>query len=337
MKKSTLVDSSYDPKHLLFGLVSFHLFFHTMKNALPIELLECFEICAKYLSFTKAAQELGASQPAVSQSIKKLEEFLGQTLFERQHKSLSLTVAGQLLKIHVSAGLTHLKQGILEVQNLQQKQVLQVQTDFAFASFCLMPKLAQFTQLHPTIEVNLLTHQQTPNDSLELGDIGIYLGTGQIKHGRSYLLFAEQVFPVCSPAFFEKNFLKLGSKNPNSIQFISKQLALCPLLQLKSKPHQTWFDWEQLLPLYGLSSLPQYVPIKFDNYPLLIQAAMAGQGVAIGWRQMVDEHIQQGLLQNIGLPVQQSKLAYYALVPERKRKNKVVDLFVNWLLDALKR
>lgn len=304
-----------------------------MKNALPIDLLECFEISARHLSFTKAAQELGTSQPAISQLIKKLEAYLGQQLFERQHKGLSLSPAGKVLLSYAQTGLNSLKQGLLEVQQLPQKQILQVQTDFAFASFCLMPQLAQFSQLYPHIEVNLLTNQQAPSDSQELSDIGIFLGSGKMKHGKSYFLFTEEVFPVCSPAFYQQNFANINSK---TIKNKTKQLALCPLLQLNSKSQQLWFDWERLLPLYGLASAPQYVPIKLDNYPLVIQAAMAGQGIAIGWRQMVDEHIKQGLLQPIGLPSQQSKLAYYALVPDRKRKNKMVDLFVDWLLGAFK-
>lgn len=300
-----------------------------MKNNLSFDFLVCFEASARLLSFTLAALELGISQPAVSQIIKKLEAHIGQSLFERKHKSLSLSPAGKILLVHAQQGLNRLQQGMLEVQNLGQKQVLQVHTDFAFASFCLMPKLAQFTKLYPNIEVNLLTSQHQAIEAQPLADIGIFLGSGNIKHGQSYFLFAEQVFPVCSPVFYEQNFVNLSHK---TIKNKAKQLLFCPLLQLSSKHQQLWFDWEHLLPLYGLVGLPQYLPIKFDNYPLLIQAAMAGQGIAIGWRQMVEGHIQQGLLQNIGLPVQQSKLAYYALVPERKRQNKLVNLFLQWLL-----
>ncbi len=108
---------------------------------LSLDLLRVFESAARQLSFTAAAEELGTTQPAVSQQIKRLEKELATPLFQRVHRGIVLTDAGQLLLRHVAAGLETIDAGIAALGARQRHEVLQVATDYAFAAYWLMPRL----------------------------------------------------------------------------------------------------------------------------------------------------------------------------------------------------
>ena len=107
--------------------------------------------------------------------------------------------------------------------------------------------------------------------------------------------------------------------------------AKLPLLHLRPEHRSRWFDWEGLFRALGIASLPTPGALRFDNYTLLIQAAIAGQGVAIGWRHLVDELLAQGLLCRLGEAEAHSARGYYLVLPERKRRQRLTARFVDWL------
>lgn len=295
--------------------------------SLPLELLRVFECAAREQGFTAAAAELGSSQPAVSQQIKRLEKLLGVRLFDRVHRGIVLTESGLLLQHHVQAGLAELEAGVAAVSAQRSQEVLQVATDFAFAAYWLMPRLPRFRQLHPQLDVSLLSSERSPSSLRSDVDVAIAFGDGRFKHGEALLLFSEEVFPVCSPRL-------LGERQaPLPLE----ELQRLPLLHLKSEAHSRWFDWPALFRALDLPRPPESAGLRFDNYTLLVQAAIAGQGVAIGWRHLVDELLEQGLLCR---PVRESvasRYGYYAVQPERKRRARLVQPFVDWLRDELRR
>src|SRR3990167_9540682 len=116
-------------------------------DGVSLDVLRVFESAARQLSFTAAASELGTSQPAISQQIKRLEQQLATRLFDRVYRGIALTDAGELLLSYVQDGLQSLDAGLLAVTAQQQHEVLQVATDFAFAAYWLMPRLQRFHQL----------------------------------------------------------------------------------------------------------------------------------------------------------------------------------------------
>ena len=109
-----------------------------------------------------------------------------------------------------------------------------------------------------------------------------------------------------------------------------------PLLQLKAAPGQRWYDWPGVFSAFGLGPPPAASTPAFDNYTLVIAAALAGQGVAIGWRHLVDELLRQGLLGRVFDGSVASPYGYHLLLPQRKRRLRLVRRFVDWVHGELK-
>jgi putative choline sulfate-utilization transcription factor len=290
-------------------------------EGLSLDSLRVFESAARQLSFTAAARELGSSQPAISQQIKRLEQQLATRLFDRVYRGIALTEAGELLLRYVQDGLHSLDAGLAAVTARQQHEVLQVATDFAFAAYWLMPRLQRFHQLYPEVDVSLITSERDHGALPAEIDVAINFGDGRCKHAEAQLLFREEVFPVCSPGLLKGRSLPLPTA----------ALAGLPLLHLRPENRSRWYDWAGLFRAFGLAETPSPGSLRFDNYTLLIQAAIAGQGVAIGWRHLVDELLAQRLLCRLGSEVAHSEFGYYLILPERKRRQRLTQAFVGWL------
>ena len=295
-------------------------------DGLSLDALRVFESAARHLSFTAAAAELGSSQPAISQQIKRLEDQLGTRLFDRVYRGIVLTEAGEALLHPVQEGLAAMEAGLQAVVGRQQHEVLQVATDFAFAAYWLMPRLQRFHQLHPEVDVSLITSERDMASLPAEIDVAISFGDGRFKNGEMHLLFDEEVFAVCSPLLLKGLEARHG-----------ELLAQLPLLHLRPESRSRWFDWSGLFRALGIAETPSPGSLRFDNYTLLIQAAIAGQGVAIGWRHLVDELLAQGLLVRPDQRMASSRFGYYVVLPERKRRARLVQHFVDWLQDELQR
>jgi len=245
---------------------------------LSLDLLRAFESAARQRSFTAAAVELGTTQPAVSQQIKRLEEQLGARLFDRIYRGIELTEAGAILFEQVQLGLQNIDAGLSAISAQHQHEVLQVATDFAFAAYWLMPRLHRFHAANPQVDVSLVTSERSHNMLRSDIDVAVLFGDGRFKQGESRWLFSEEVFPVCSPQLLNDRALPLPARS----------LLEFPLLHLRGENSSLWFDWSGVFRELGITSPPAPGQLRFDNYTLLIQAAIGGQGVAIGWRHLVD-------------------------------------------------
>ncbi|MBV1806140.1 choline sulfate utilization transcriptional regulator [Pseudomonas viridiflava] len=288
---------------------------------LSLDLLRSFEAAARLRSFTAAAIELGTTQPAVSQQIKRLEEQLVTRLFDRIYRGIELTEAGEVLFSHVQTGLQSIESGLVAITDQRQHEVLQVATDFAFASYWLMPRLHRFHKLNPDVDVSLVTSERTHSMLRPDIDVAVLFGDGRFKQGESHWLFSEEVFPVCSPQLTAGRALPL----PNDV------LREFPLLHLRGESNNNWFDWGGVFRALDIPHSPAPGQLRFDNYTLLIQAAIGGQGVAIGWRHLVDDLLEQGLLCRPIAASAVSGYGYYVVLPQRKRRVQIVQQFVDWL------
>jgi putative choline sulfate-utilization transcription factor len=293
-----------------------------MPTDLPsLDLLRVFEACARLLSFTAAATELGTTQPAISQQIQRLERQLAARLFERVYRGIELTASGGLLLDHVQEALEAVRAGVEAVNARPARELLAVATDFAFAAYWLTPRLARFYQLNPQVDVSLITSNRP---LVVLGgdvDLAVAFGDGHVRGGEAQMLFAEQVFPVCSPQLLADH--RSGAASVN--------LAVMPLLHLKAMAGQQWFEWPGVFQAFGLSPPPAPASPGFDTYTQVLSAALAGQGVAIGWSRLVDDLLQQGLLCRVVEGMVASSYGYHLLLPQRKRRMRLVRRFVDWM------
>ncbi|QQQ50632.1 LysR family transcriptional regulator [Pseudomonas syringae] len=286
-----------------------------------LDLLRAFEVAARLRSFTAAALELGTTQPAVSQQIKRLEEQLATRLFDRIYRGIELTDAGEVLFSHVQAGLQSIDSGLIAITEHHQHEVLQVATDFAFAAYWLMPRLHRFHKVNPDVDVSLVTSERTHSMLRADIDVAVLFGDGRFKQGESHWLFSEEVFPVCSPQ------LLAGRQTP----LPNDALRDFPLLHLRGESINNWFDWAGVFRALDIPQAPAPGQLRFDNYTLLIQAAIGGQGIAIGWRHLVDDLLDQGLLCRPIAGAAISGQGYYVVLPQRKRRVQIVQQFVDWL------
>ncbi len=242
-----------------------------------------FESAARRGSFTRAAEDLHISQPAVSHAMRLLEADLGVALFERQHKGVQTTDAGKYLLEQVGMGLSLIDQALREVRSMQAHQVtLAVST--ATATWWLLPRIARFKQQHPDIELRIITTDTDLDMARERIDLSITLGADDFANYQRWHFVDEEIFPVCSPKFLQTNPL------PDL-----KALAHSPLLVLEERyrPRMGWKDWLAQFDM-GLPRQPKL--FRFNDYSIVLQAAIEGQGVAQGWRHIVQPLIAQGLL-----------------------------------------
>ena len=294
-------------------------------GTMSLDSLRIFESAARLRSFTSAAREQGTTQPAISQQVKRLEAQLGTRLFDRIYRGIELTEAGVLLFTQIHQALRIMDEGIAQASGRGQREVLQVATDFAFASFWLMPRLPRFHQANPQVDVSLVTGERSHAMLRPDIDVAVLFGDGRFHHGESRRLFEEEVFPVCSPRLIEGH----GQEHADWQRL--------PLLHLRGEQASGWFDWAGVFRGLGLAVPPAPGQLRFDNYTLLIQAAIAGQGVAIGWRHLVDALVEQGLLCRPIRESLRSERGYHVVLPPRKRRSELIQRFVDWLDAELER
>jgi len=170
--------------------------------------------------------------------------------------------------------------------------------------------------------VSLVTSERNHNMLRPDIDVAVLFGDGRFKQGESHWLFSEEVFPVCSPQLLKDRPLPLPAQ----------ALMDFPLLHLRGENSSKWFDWSGLFRALDISAPPAPGQLRFDNYTLLIQAAIGGQGVAIGWRHLVDNLLTQGLLCRPIAETILSRLGYYVVLPQRKRRGALIQTFVDWLM-----
>lgn len=282
-------------------------------NRLPsLQSLLVFATAARLLSFTAAARELNSSQSAVSQLIRQLEQQIELTLFKRIYRGVELTEEGEALYSVVDLGLNQIAKCIEKLQTNQRPPCINVVTDFAFAAYWLLPKLPHFREQHPHIDVRIITSQgESKNQQQPLNpqtDIQILFCPQPPTD--AHLLFSEEVFPIISPAFLKQQ----GSVNSH------KTLANLPLLKLETDAGQEWIDWLRFFQERRSSLQPSDPVMTFNNYTLLVQAVIAGQGVGIGWATLVDELIDNGLLVALKGFSLQSKGGYFVMGAEQPQK-----------------
>ncbi len=254
-------------------------------NASTLNHLMAFECAARTGSFTKAAAELSVSQPAVSHAMRSLEAELGVSLFSRRHKGVDTTEAGRHLLEQVGLGLTLIDQGLREVRQMQPGHQVTLAVSTATATWWLLPRIANFKHLHPDIRLRCITTDTDLDLEQERIDLAITLGAREYPRLQRWHFAQEEVFPVCSAAFLAQH------GRPSDAQDLSR----LPLLHLEEH-YRPRLDWSGWLARFGVS-LPRGVPsLDFNDYSVVLQAAMEGQGVALGWRHIVAPLIERGLL-----------------------------------------
>ena len=230
---------------------------------LPLNALRAFEASARHLSFTRAAAELYVTQAAVSHQVKALEQRLGVALFRRLARGLVLTDEGQALLPVVGDSFDRVDRALQRFQGGAVREVLSVGVVGTFAVRWLLPRLAQFREANPLIELRLLTHNNKVDLAAEGLDLAIRFGDGAWHGVRADEILTAPLSPLCTPRMAAR------LESP-------RDLASVPLL--RSYRTQEWPAW---FAAAGLEP-PRLSGLVFDSLSLMVQAAVLDAGVAIG-------------------------------------------------------
>ena len=251
----------------------------------PLERLAVFDAAARHLSFTKAADERFLTQSAISRQIAALEADLGVPLFRRRHRALDLTDDGRRLAASVATALAGLRGTVAEIR-APRRAVLAVTTTPGLASLWLIPRLADFMAAHPGIDVRIDATHELRSLAGEGFDLAIRYGRLATLEGTP--LFAESVQPVCAPALLKRAGAPLKTV---------ADLRHHTLLQSSSHaPGGIPTDWPSWLRSAGAPDLEPASQLSFNHYDTAVAAAVAGQGVVLGRRPLVDRLLRQRAL-----------------------------------------
>ncbi|WP_233233533.1 transcriptional regulator GcvA [Bordetella sp. LUAb4] len=289
----------------------------------PLNPLRAFEVAARHLSFTRAAEELCVTPSAVSHQIKVLEDNLGIPLFVRDTKSLILTSAGKTYLPGVQEAFRQLVQATYRVQRERQSQALKLNLPPTFAVKWLIPRMKRFIALHPDIDLRVSTSKNMSDFERDDVDIEVRYGRGDYPGLHTELCLPVEVTPVCSPALLA---------------------GAAPLVRADDLRHHTLLhddstyddvsnpDWATWLERAGVSGVDTSRGPSFWPSHLVIDAAIDGLGVALAKRNWIRRDIAAGRLvepfPDLALTIE---FSYYLVYPEERAADPRIQAFAAWV------
>ncbi len=279
--------------------------------------LRAFEAAARHLSFTRAAGELNVTQAAVSHQVKTLEERLGLPLFRRKNRQLILTEAGQTLLPAMTDALDGMEAAIGRIQRDDESGILTVATMDSIAATWLMPRLRDFRSRHAEIDVRLATSDELEDYDRMRIDVGIRLGPGNWDGLQATRLMNEEVFPVCSPALLQQGIPLETPSDLRHFTLIHDDMLI---------------DWRVWLECAGVGDIDPTRGPGYQHSNLVVQAAINGDGVALGRSVLVSDALEKGLLVRpfaLALP---ATWPYYIVATPASFDRPKVRAFREWLL-----
>ena len=285
-------------------------------------MLIAFESAARHLSFTRAADELAVTESAVSRKIALLEEYLAVQLFSRVKRRLQLTDAGKTYSALVQQSLDKLEMDTTLAMGYDTGRIaLELAVLPTFALKWLMPRLGEFSTLHPDITINVTAREEPFLFSEEAFDATIHFDHPVWANATTTYLFTEELIPVCSPDLI--GGLKCGGPS-DLFDFV--------LMHKTGRP-EAWSRWFELA---GAPNSKALRGPRFSMYALLIEAARARVGVALVPRTYVQGELAAGALTVPWEMLVPGAKDYYFVVPEQKQASPAIRAFRDWLLEASK-
>ncbi|UWQ90584.1 LysR family transcriptional regulator [Rhodobacteraceae bacterium M382] len=244
-----------------------------------------FEAAARHGSFTRAAAELNVQQPAVSAAIRQLEDALGVTLFHRSHRKVELTKAGERFFTDISMALEQILASARAVyqRGLNDHVTLSVST--AFAYYWMVPQLEQLHSQHPEIDLRLQTSDREPDIDAEGISLAIRRGDGNWPGVHAALIAPEVIYPIAGPGVLARSDL-------TEIRDLLDHRLIHLEEPVRARP--TWAQW---FAHFDVLDRPPKAGLRLNDYALVLQTAMAGEGIAFGWQHVTRRLISQGLLE----------------------------------------
>lgn len=285
----------------------------------PLKSLVYFEAAARLQSFTRASSELNVTQGAVSRQIRQLEAFLGRRLFARKRRQILLTDDGHNYYVSIAHLLEQIGEVTNNLINPGAPNQVNLVTSSALASMYLLPKIPAFRQIHGDIQIRIVARDDLSKLDDTDHDMALYYCRKPPPDRDCIVLFREHVFPVCSPDYF----------STHREQFDTEEKLNTNLIWLESD--EDWINWPEWLRAMEIEIEASHNRLVVNHYPMVIQAALAGQGVALAWANLVDPELERGALVR---PLEESlrtDAGFYLMLPAGKDPNKQTRIFMDWL------
>ncbi len=304
-----------------------------MSDNLPLNALRAFEAAARHKSFKAAAEELFVTPAAISQQIKSLEETLDVKLFHRQSRQITLTRAGTRGLAKVTEGFNCLTEAVQAMRSEDDDSTLTVWSSPSFAAKWLVPRLAEFTQANPGIDLDISADRSLidsgATDSLHIEkfkhgliDVAIRFGQGDYAELKVDKLFEVSAIPLCSPR------LLTGEHPLNTPDDLRHQTLLHDATPYEGRP-----SWDKWLEAAGVEGIDAEHGISFNSVSMALAAAVDGQGVVYTLDALANDDIEAGRLVapfDLRLPLDH---AYYMITLAKHADKPKVARFCEWLLE----
>ena len=286
----------------------------------PLNPLRAFEAAARLGSLTRAAQEMGVSQVAVSRQVRTLEHYLGVELFRRSHRAIELTRAGRELRDGATSAFDTIAASVRRVSRRGRQDVLSIQSYTTFSQRWLIPRLPDFHRKFPGIEIRLTSSTAPVDFASGQIDAAIRSGLQVSPDLEADRLATIELLPVCVPSLVRE----VPLRRP-------RDLRHCTLLYSLVRER----DWAEWLAANGCSGLTPAQEIRLESSALAYEAALRGLGVAMGIRVLVDRDLQAGALVAPFPRAHALKDAYYLVRPKARSPSIALQRFRTWLAREL--
>jgi DNA-binding transcriptional LysR family regulator len=291
---------------------------------LSLDLLRGFRAAARHLSFTRAAQELFLTQPAISRGIRTLEEQLGKPLFHRVNRALRLTPEGEQLYRVVDEAIESIDATTRQIADTGC--TLSVTTTVPLASTWLGPRLPRFVLKHPQIDLRVTASNDVLDLARERIDVAIrHLPPDAVPPPGGRKLFDYEIFPVCAPA------IAGGLRRPlRCLEDLAQHVLLDMQTTSNGRP---WHDWQ-----HWFDAMKARVPrsarsLRYSHYDQVVQAAVEGAGIAVGKRPHLTRMLSEGLLIEPLGRAGAVRIGAFHMIGESTARSEAVSAFTSWLVD----
>ncbi len=280
--------------------------------------LATFEAAARLMGFTRAAEELGVTQAAVSRQIKLLEAELNTPLFLRGHRKVELTPAGLVLSRALTGAFDQVSEALDTIRRPTATNIVTLGATLGFMHFWLLPRLPAFRAAHPQVQLRLVSQDTGFDLRRDPVDVLIQYSLPKLDGARCLEVLPDVVFPVAAPGFVTQDDPALDEL----------PLIGCDWVE------PTWLSWRRWAQLAELPPLPKANAVRFSQYTDAIYTAMSGQGVALGWKSLIGPQLQDGRLQRLGTRQVVPEEAHCLFVPTTRAQGRGARHLTEWLVAA---
>lgn len=295
----------------------------TLRRLLPsLNALVVFEAAGRLMSFSAASRELQMTQAAVSYAIGRLEAQIGTALFVRAHRRVRLTEAGQRFHADVTIGLSHIQRSAQGLRATATGSHVTLSCSTAFAAFWMVPRMQAFRDDLPGIDLRI----QTADHDVDLLGEGIPLGVrggfpGDWPQYHAETLAPEEIYPVCGATYLTR-FEKPAT---------ARDLLAHRLIHLE-EPFRTATTWHDWFASEGIAARQVPKGLSINDYVLVIQSVIEGQGIALGWHHLVGGLVTKGVLVRLADQALSTRKQFHVIWPKEAVLPPAAQAVRDWLM-----